>query len=113
MNENKLLKLDNPLKNAEKKFIVKNSIATLKSDKSKEKEAELAMMIKGLHNETGNTSMPLKLPKSIKNDREQKDQVLSIYNGLPTNLDKLYNKLHNTGYYIEFLILIKVFTRLS
>ena len=106
MDNNKLLKLDNPLQNAEKKFIVKNSIATLKSDKGKYKEVELAMMIKGLHNETGNTSMPLntiKLPKSIKNDREQNDQVLEIYNGLPANLDKLYSKLHSKGFKEIFL----------
>ena len=103
MDNYKLFRLDDPFQNADKKFTVKNSISSIKSDKTKEKEAEIVAIMQDLHNETINTVTPInmshdiKLSKSIKTDREQKDHAIGIHNSLHPNLDKLCNKLPNKG----------------
>ena len=102
MDNLKLLRVDDPFFNADKKFIIKNS--NLKSDKEKEKEAEIVVMMQNLQNEARNkyrpitASLPAKLSKSTKSDREQKDQDLATYTEFNSKIDKLYNKLQKKGF---------------
>ena len=102
MDNFKLLRVDDPFFNADKKFIIKNS--NLKTDKEKEKEAEIVAMMQNLQSEARNkfrpitASLPAKLSKSTKSDREQRDQDLATYNEFNSKLDKLYNKLQKKGF---------------